>query len=632
MPIVSLQIGILLPMLMLGLSLTAGCNRGLGRGTPPPVSCTPACFDRDCGDDGCMGWCGECPEGRTCNVMVGRCVGGDEDLVTGRIEFEYRPGIIQPDGGVVLGDPEVLPARNMWAMVTDATGEVLGAREVLGDDGSFAVPVARALTGSERLVFSALWSRENEIRLAVLRRNPTFNPLDPLPVWAWTSQVPAGGDVGSITVGESDGSGAMFLYLINRRAQDSVLESVLASSDANLIHLAILWAPGASGICGACFSQDTSPIIKHDETVQLDLPTVQMRQSIFIDDGFGGSGAWGFPVLLHEFGHYVALNYSRDDSPGGPHYVGQKLSPPFAWSEGWASFFGAMTATQWFARPEPVYWDIQGGESFWIDFDSGMRWNGTSIGMPSLGAGPKQDLDESFVTMALWNLWEGRSGVELDDGSGLSADSIMKAVSSKRFRYNDRGFVAGSDLVDFLDSAACLDPSRAALLQGRSTDDLRFPWDGDPICAADEIARQPILAAAGQARGRPLPPLGIELQVDRQPAGLRVHARAVERGPMPGPVKLVVEWHGGQLEADSILAQSITSITVDGPPETTLTLPPDAGLITARASSRGHGWGAAAQASWPVSASQAPAAPKWIPIPRTTLSGVSIDTAVSLDP
>lgn len=55
------------------------------------------------------------------------------------------------------------------------------------------------------------------------------------------------------------------------------------------------------------------------------------------------SDAYDDVVILHEFGHFVAQNYSKDDSLGGPHHPWQeKQDLRLAWSEGWATFFACM--------------------------------------------------------------------------------------------------------------------------------------------------------------------------------------------------------------------------------------------------------------------------------------------------
>jgi hypothetical protein len=585
------------------------------------VTCTPDCYDRDCGQDGCDGFCGTCSGDKSCDVMSGRCVGGTEGLVTGRLQYEYREGLVGWDGGVYLSDLRILPATNVWAYVADAaTGEVLGARVILGDDGSFSVPVSRPLQGTEQLVFATLWSEPpvNDVLLGVLRRNPFYDPEESLPPWTWTKTVPRGGDTGTITIEEGDGSGAMFIFLMNRRAQASVLDSVLSGDDQNLIRLGILWAPGAYGICGACYSSGTTSQI---------LGGPPLRQAIFIDDEPGGPGPWGFPVLLHEFGHYVAGNYSRDNSPGGPHYISELLPAAFAWSEGWASFFGAMTATRWFGIPQPVYWDIQGGDTFWIDFDTGGRWNDKSIGLPNRAAGMNQNLDENYVTMALWRLWNERDGGSAQ-GEGLTTNAILKAISSTRFVDRDREAV-GADLVDFLDAATCGDSRQIGVVKALCDGDLHFPWDGDPLCMG-MLSSAVRVRLPDVRRTNPLAPLSVDLVVRQRGALLDVNARALVRGRISGPVRLVVRW------PDSTAVGGEAVASAEGPadgalPEIHVLVPAGARPIRVDATARGPGSGASGHAEWPPAVRAASRIPVWHPIPAVRIPGATLTTAVSLD-
>jgi hypothetical protein len=59
-------------------------------------------------------------------------------------------------------------------------------------------------------------------------------------------------------------------------------------------------------------------------------------------------------VILHEYAHMLAARFSRDDSPGGPHAIGDMLDPRMAWSEGWANFFASAV------RGTPVFLDSKG--------------------------------------------------------------------------------------------------------------------------------------------------------------------------------------------------------------------------------------------------------------------------------
>jgi hypothetical protein len=65
-------------------------------------------------------------------------------------------------------------------------------------------------------------------------------------------------------------------------------------------------------------------------------------------DSFGNPGPFGDTdeydddIILHEFGHFVASSFSRDDSPGGRHTLGDNTEDiRLAWSEGWAHFLSS---------------------------------------------------------------------------------------------------------------------------------------------------------------------------------------------------------------------------------------------------------------------------------------------------
>ena len=43
------------------------------------------------------------------------------------------------------------------------------------------------------------------------------------------------------------------------------------------------------------------------------------------------------PVIAHEWGHYYQSSFSRDDSPGGPHSLDNRIDRRLAFSEGWGN-------------------------------------------------------------------------------------------------------------------------------------------------------------------------------------------------------------------------------------------------------------------------------------------------------
>ncbi|MFQ5609707.1 MAG: hypothetical protein ACE5F8_05495, partial [Woeseiaceae bacterium] len=56
-------------------------------------------------------------------------------------------------------------------------------------------------------------------------------------------------------------------------------------------------------------------------------------------------------VILHEWGHYFEDTFSRSDSIGGPHAIGESIDARLAFGEGWATAFAAM------ALDDPIYCD-----------------------------------------------------------------------------------------------------------------------------------------------------------------------------------------------------------------------------------------------------------------------------------
>jgi hypothetical protein len=454
-----------------------GCDKG-GGGDPFGDYCGRGeCWDEWMGD-------GQCDQ--ACNCVERDWDGGDCEqsggVVTGSLSFQVRTPSIHPDGSVVLDQLITLPAISMLAIVVDSSGEtVLGGAQV-GEDGRFVVPVSSVPDGSEVLMFAALWAPSldspNTV-FAVLRPEAGGEPQSAhSKAWSWHTSVPAGGNAGDIVVTEEQGSGAMFLFLVSAAAMETILADILKGDESRLKSLAFIWSPGIEWSCGSCFGSGYPQYLGDTSAL--------LEQSIWISGGVGDSSCWGYPVILHEFGHYVAANYSRDDSPGGAHYVGSKVAAPFAWSEGWASFFAVSTFSRWAQDRRPVFWDIQQGSSLWHDYSAALYDNGSAIAGPDPQGGMGQDLDENFVSVMLWDLWDGKEVPEEENSPldlvALGTPAVYSAVGSSRFLSQDRG-APGADFADFLDAVICngLTESRDSFNYMLLTL-FGFPYDDQPSC------------------------------------------------------------------------------------------------------------------------------------------------------
>ena len=156
-------------------------------------------------------------------------------------------------------------------------------------------------------------------------------------------------------------------------------------------------------------------------------------------------------VILHEYAHLLASRFSRDDSQGGGHVLGDVLDPRVAWSEGWANFFSGLV------REDPIYRDSTGTggeEIFEFDLEQNVPV-GDAPGYRS----------EFSVHSILWDLVDDLS--DAGDNTRIDAATLWRAFTGLR---NGR-FIY---LPTFLDRLVELVPSESLgteqIVRGRSID------------------------------------------------------------------------------------------------------------------------------------------------------------------
>jgi hypothetical protein len=147
-------------------------------------------------------------------------------------------------------------------------------------------------------------------------------------------------------------------------------------------------------------------------------------------------------VLIHEYAHMLATKFSRDDSIGGWHQLGDNLDPRVAWSEGWANFFSAAV------RNDSIYRDSKGpGGVNVMRFDVDENYPAAS----AIGYG-----SETTVQALLWDFYDDKS--EPGDSAQFDFAQIWAAftdLKNNRFVY----------LPYFLDHLIARNPSFADAIQ-----------------------------------------------------------------------------------------------------------------------------------------------------------------------
>jgi len=156
-------------------------------------------------------------------------------------------------------------------------------------------------------------------------------------------------------------------------------------------------------------------------------------------------------VIIHEYAHLLAAKFSRDDSPGGQHALGDMLDPRVAWSEGWANFFSSVV------RNDPIWRDSRGANGATV-----LRYD-LEDNVPT-GDRPGY-WSEASVDTILWDLYDDH--VDAADDVQYPFADIWNAfidLRNKRFVY----------LPYFLESFLNRNPSAAdavrSIVQSRSID------------------------------------------------------------------------------------------------------------------------------------------------------------------
>lgn|GEM_PF-1253719 len=124
-------------------------------------------------------------------------------------------------------------------------------------------------------------------------------------------------------------------------------------------------------------------------------------------------------VILHEYAHMLAVRFSKDDSPGASHGVGDVLDPRVAWSEGFANFFSSA------ARNDPIYRDAKGfngGKTLRYDLEENVP-PGDRPGYWS----------EASVHSLLWDLFD--DAADAGDEVRFSFSSLWEAFADLRNDY-----------------------------------------------------------------------------------------------------------------------------------------------------------------------------------------------------
>lgn len=418
---------------------------------------------------------GECVQEPGMNATCLSSAGGTTGPhLVGKLRYEKRS--MKPDR-TGFADPEQLDAVGVVAVVYDGNDYLGGA--YTQSDGTFDVQLSKDPSADAALFFFPMFFDDNgSVQLAVLKWGQVSGPYDLEASEYWYFSVSSGQslDVGTVLVGEADGSGAIGIYETLLYGMQTAYSFVPGMAQRSL---AALWTPGEVHGCGnsntggtACFYGKAHGGV----ALHYDGGADYFDTAIAIPGTEDSPKHWADAVLLHELGHYMMDNYSRPPGVGGPHALTDKEEPSMAWSEGYATFYGQSTLGHgvYFAKDQGTSWyfDIDHADDNYFDWP-----------MPDPTGPMDQQIGEVFVATTMWHLWStaATQADEAWDTTGLGDDRAWSAFTSDFLTasYAARGY-ATPDLVDWLDALRCQCATDAELRV--VLDHYGFPYDYAPSC------------------------------------------------------------------------------------------------------------------------------------------------------
>lgn len=217
--------------------------------------------------------------------------------------------------GFTAGPYPFAPIREAEVDLVRAGDGFILASTVTSATGAFSFP---DIADGES-VFARIYSRRAGASIRVeVRDNPISGALY---AGATASIVTAAGpdSFPPLNLSITGGGGAVFNIFDAAVKSFQYMATVDVTPPGVMPLLRIYWEPGSAN--GTYFSPGENAVY---------LLGLASDPDEFDDD-----------VILHEIGHWVAVNFSRDDTPGGLHAIVDQLDPRHSWSEGWAHYWSS---------------------------------------------------------------------------------------------------------------------------------------------------------------------------------------------------------------------------------------------------------------------------------------------------
>jgi len=273
----------------------------------------------------------------------------------------------QQDASGFTGVEPDLPARHVDVQVVDNVTAAVLATGATDAAGHFAIVVPDAATRDVRVRMVTLSSATPGL-LVDVRNNSTARIAYTVQSGVVAGHLPAA-DVDFGTLTALPGAGAEAFNIFDVLLNDSDFFAQLEGARPN-VRITAFWQTGSTD--GTFFNGGDN--------------------SIHLTEG----QAWDDTVVGHEHGHFMSFNWSKDNNPGGTHFIGDNHQDlRLSWSEGFATWFAGAARRALGVLPRPdLYIDTDGSPGAG---NLGFSYSFETPNVPALGAA-----NEVAVTACLW--------------------------------------------------------------------------------------------------------------------------------------------------------------------------------------------------------------------------------------
>jgi hypothetical protein len=341
--------------------------------------------------------------------------------ISGIMQYEFPP----PNAGcngLNFGNIQLRPIRQATVQVLDDSGTNVLDSDVTDDLGAYSVTVNAStnviLRVRAEIKQAGTPSWDVEVRNNVVDpADPNPPALDQRPIYVMdTAPMDSGMIDQTVDLTAPTGwDGAAYTnprvaapFAVLDAIYNGILLVVAEDPNANFAPLDAFWSPANSTTTGSG---------TFDERVD----SGELGTSFYSGDrlfllGMDGDDAEEFDdhVIVHEWGHYFEDNFSRSDSPGGAHSVGDLLDMRVAFGEGFATALSGM------ALNNSSYCD-----TMWF----GGNLSGFEIDIESEAGGTSGWFNEMSVMKLIYDLWDTDADPGGADDSSIGFGPIFDVMT-----------------------------------------------------------------------------------------------------------------------------------------------------------------------------------------------------------